>query len=74
MWADHMLSETYTDVTANGRTVQEWVNPPNGQNHFFDTLVGCHVAAVIEGVRHESSGMEGRKRRRILKTGDIQIG
>ena len=73
MWADHMRAETYTNVSANGRTIQEWVNPPNGQNHYFDTLVGCHVAAVIEGVVHEPSGMTGNKRKRVLQTGPIQI-
>ena len=73
MWADHMRSEKATIVEAsNGRRITEWTSEPHVQNHYFDTIVGCHVAGVMVGCKHPSTGIEGSKRKRVLRTGNIK--
>jgi hypothetical protein len=49
--ADHLTSETPIEVEAKGRKVVEWkLKPGRPDNHFLDCLVGCHVAASMQGV------------------------
>ncbi len=52
MLADHLTSETRDKRTSEktGRTVDEWTLTPNAENHWLDCLVGCHVAASVQGV------------------------
>jgi hypothetical protein len=52
MLADHILAERGTEVTAKGgRTVIEYkLLPGRPDNHEGDCLVGCHVAAAMQGV------------------------
>jgi hypothetical protein len=51
MLADHLTSETPIEVEAKGRKVIEWkIGPGRPDNHFLDCLVGCHVAASMQGV------------------------
>jgi hypothetical protein len=49
-FANHLTSEVPKLVTAGKRTVEEWFQKPNTQNHWFDCFVGCFVAASILGV------------------------
>jgi len=50
MICDHLVSESPIKVEAKGRTVYEWVLPPDDpDNHLLDDLVGCCVAASMEG-------------------------
>ena len=50
-FAKHMKSEVPHRVEAkgSGRTVDEWKLKPGQDNHWLDCVVGCHVAAGIEG-------------------------
>ena len=51
-FAKHMKSEVPTRVEAkgSGRVVDEWKPRPGAvDNHWLDCVVGCHVAAGIEG-------------------------
>ncbi|MBA2480456.1 MAG: phage terminase large subunit family protein [Planctomycetes bacterium] len=49
--ADHLTSEYRVRTEGRGRVVDEWRLKPNGfDNHWFDGLVGCAVAASIQGV------------------------
>lgn len=48
--ADHLTSEYPVATTAMGRTVDEWFLKPNCDNHYLDAVVGCCVAASIQGV------------------------
>ena len=48
-YIEHMLSERPVQTTAKGRTVNVWKVQNNADNHWFDTLVGCSVAASIAG-------------------------
>jgi phage terminase large subunit GpA-like protein len=50
MFAEHLTAESPTMVTANGRTVGEWsMRPGRSDNHLFDGMVGCAVAASMSG-------------------------
>jgi len=49
---DHLLAEAPVRTEARGRVVDEWKTRSVGQdNHWWDCLVGCHVAASMQGVR-----------------------
>jgi hypothetical protein len=50
LYADHVTSEYRVKTEGRGRTVDEWkLRPERGDNHWFDGLVGCAVAASIQG-------------------------
>ena len=50
LFAEHLTSEYRVKTEARGRTVDEWkMRPERGDNHWFDCLVGCAVAASIQG-------------------------
>ena len=58
LFADHLTSEYRIKTEGRGRTVDEWkIRPERGDNHWFDCLVGCAVAASMQGVVLE--GMDG---------------
>lgn len=51
LFADHLSSEYCTETTGRGRTVQVWqVRPDRVDNHWFDCIVGCAVAASEQGL------------------------
>ena len=48
--AEHLTSEYRVKTEGRGRTVDEWKLRVDGSdNHWFDCLVGCAVAASMEG-------------------------
>jgi len=50
MLADQLCSESIVRVQAYDRTVDEWkLKPHKPDNHFFDCLYGCFVAASLCG-------------------------
>ncbi|MCE9618441.1 MAG: phage terminase large subunit family protein [Planctomycetes bacterium] len=54
MLAEHLTSEKPVPVTAKGRTVNEWkLIRPGRDNHWWDCLVGCAVAASMQGISLE---------------------
>ena len=49
-FAEHPFSEYRIRTEARGRTVDEWkIRPEQADNHWFDGVVGCAVAAAIQG-------------------------
>jgi len=51
MLADHLTAEYCVSTVAQGRTVDEWkLRPTRPDNHWLDCLVGCAVAASLQGV------------------------
>ena len=50
MVSEHMTAEKVVLVEANSRKVNEWSNPFNQDNHWFDCLVGCMIAASTLGI------------------------
>ena len=70
MFADHLTSEYCVRVESKDRAVDEWKLKPNHENHWWDCLVGCAVAAAERGVA--LPGMEQPKRRvRRVKFSEI---
>lgn len=63
MIAEHLTSEYAIRTEGRGRTVSEWkLRAEASDNHLLDCLVGCAVAASIEGVA--VGGTEHRAQRR----------
>jgi hypothetical protein len=55
--AEHLTSEYRVKTEGRGRTVDEWkMRPERADNHWFDCLVGCAVAASIQGAVLEGTG------------------
>jgi len=55
--AEHLTAEYRVRTEGRGRTVDEWKQrPERGDNHWFDCLVGCAVAASVQGSVLEGSG------------------
>jgi hypothetical protein len=51
MLADHLTAEYRVRTEGRGRTVDEFKQrPERPDNHFFDCVVGCAVAASMQGV------------------------
>lgn len=49
-YADHLTAEEPIPTTAKGKTVIVWKTRPNRENHWWDTCVGCNVAASLVGL------------------------
>jgi hypothetical protein len=48
--AEQLTSEFRVKTTGRGRTVDEWkIRTPGADNHWLDCLVGCGVAASMQG-------------------------
>jgi hypothetical protein len=68
LFAEHLTAEYRVKTEGRGRTVDEWkIRPERADNHWFDCLVGCAVAASIQGVSLEATGSnaEPRSKRRL---------
>ncbi len=65
--AEHLTAEYRVKTEGRGRTVDEWKQrPERGDNHWFDCLVGCAVAASIQGaVLFGTDGKAPAKRERV---------
>ena len=50
LFADHLTAEYRVKTEGRGRTVDEWkMRPGRGDNHWLDGIVGCAVAASVQG-------------------------
>jgi hypothetical protein len=50
LFAEHLTAEYRVKTEGRGRTVDEWKpRPDRFDNHWFDGLVGCAVAAAMQG-------------------------
>lgn len=49
LYCDQLLSERPVAMTAKGRTCNVWKVVSHRDNHYWDTFVGCNVAASIAG-------------------------
>lgn len=64
MYADHCCSESRERMTHERTkvTADVWKKKPNRENHYWDTLVGCLVAASVRGC-----GTKDRTERKVSK-------
>jgi hypothetical protein len=61
---EHLAAEYPVHVAARGREVDEW-KTLGRDNHWWDCLVGCAVAASITGISPTATETVGRRRRRV---------
>jgi hypothetical protein len=55
--AEHLTAEHRIRTEGRGRVVDEWkLRPERADNHWFDGVVGCAVAASIQGTSLAGSG------------------
>ena len=77
LFAEHVAgSETWVETQGLGRTVREWTlqpakpacdEPRRIDNHWFDCLVGCAVAASMCGIRTPGEDAPRRQRKRYTQ-------
>jgi hypothetical protein len=69
LFAEHVAdAESYVITAGQGRTVHEWrPKPSKPDNHWFDCLVGCAVAAYMVGVKAPGETAPGRQRKRYTQ-------
>src|SRR5262249_32348048 len=64
LFGEHLTAEYRVRTEGRGRTVDEWkIRPERGDNHWFDGLVGCAVAASMVGVRLPATNAAPSRRR-----------
>ncbi len=72
--AEHLTSEYRVKTQGRGRTVDEWKLRVDGlDNHWLDCLVGCAVAASMQGAVLYGTDVQPASRRRI-RLSDLQGG
>lgn len=64
MAAEHYTAEKGQEVSANGRTVTEFTQKPNTDNHKLDCAVGARVAASRCGITNRRSGRVATKKKK----------
>jgi hypothetical protein len=70
--ARHLLAERCTPTQAKGIKVDVWTEIPGRENDLFDCLVGCCVAASIEGVAPEGVAIKAKKPPRKVRLSDLE--
>lgn len=67
LFAEHITAEYRVKTEGRGRTVDEWkMRPERSDNHCLDCLVGCAVAASMQGVSlAETENTSPAKRARV---------
>lgn len=75
MFADHVSDSEYAVVTeGHGRVVKEWtLKPSRPDNHLFDCVVGCAVAASMIGMRYGESAIPKPVQRTRKKVQKLQM-
>lgn len=73
LFVDHIRSEYRIKTQGRGRTCDEW-KPRAGQtdNHWLDCLVGCAVAASIQGVSLPETSPAAPKEKKRISFADLQ--
>jgi phage terminase large subunit GpA-like protein len=68
MFAEHLTAEYRVKTQGQGRTVDEWKpKPGKPDNHWFDCLVGCCVAASMLGCNLVTAAPPPAKKSRRFK-------
>ena len=69
LFAEHVAdAESYVVTEGQGRTVHEWrIKPTKPDNHWFDCLIGCAVAASMVGVKAPGETALSRQRKRYTQ-------
>jgi len=71
--ADHLTAEYRVKTEGRGRTVDEWkLRPERADNHWFDCVVGCAVAASIQGAALLGTEVSGAPKRGRVSFAELQ--
>jgi len=66
LFAEHLTAEYRVKTEGRERTVDEWKQRPDRpDNHWFDCLVGCAVAASMQGIAQPGIPAGEVKRKRV---------
>ena len=75
LFAEHLSAEYRVQTQGRGRTVDEWkIRPEQFDNHWLDCIVGCAVAASMQGVVLPGTDVKAAVRRERVKLSDLQRG
>jgi hypothetical protein len=73
LFADHISAEYRVKTEGRGRTVDEWkLRPERTDNHWFDGLVGCAVAASMQGVMLQGTDAVAQAKRGRVSFAELQ--
>jgi phage terminase large subunit GpA-like protein len=71
--ADHLTAEYRVKTEGRGRVVDEWkARPEARENHWLDGIVGCAVAASVQGAVLAGTGGDSRDTRKPVRLSDLQ--
>jgi hypothetical protein len=71
--AEHLSAEYRVRTEGRGRIVDEWKQrPERGDNHWFDCVVGCAVAASMQGVALPGADSLAAKRQGRVSFAELQ--
>ena len=71
--AGHLTSEYRVKTEGRGRVVDEWkLRPEASENHWLDCLVGCAVAASMQGVVLPGTDAKGAVKRERVRLSELQ--
>jgi len=71
--AEHLTAEYRVKTEARGRVVDEWKIRAGGpDNHWFDCLVGCAVAASIQGAVLPGTDAKAAPARQPMRLSELQ--
>lgn len=73
LFADHLTAEYSVKTEGRNRVVDEWKMRPDGRdNHWLDGVVGCAVAAAVQGVTLPGTDQHAAPRGRRVRLSDVQ--
>jgi len=73
LFSEHLTAEYKVRTEGRGRVVDEWkIKPTQPDNHWFDGIVGCAVAASIQGVSLPGTESREPKARQRVKLSEIR--
>ena len=67
LFAEHLTSEFFVQVSGRGRTVNEWTLHTGRDNHWFDCIVACAMAACMQGCKLIDSPLERPRRKMRIR-------
>jgi hypothetical protein len=73
LFTEHLTAEYRVKTEGRGRTVDEWkLRPAGSENHWLDCVVGCAVAASMQGAALPEMDVKPAVRRPRVKLSDLQ--
>jgi len=73
LFAEHLTAEYRVKTEGRGRVVDEWKQrPEKPDNHWFDCLVGCAVAASMQGAVLPGTDEKPRAARPRIRLSELQ--